>query len=166
MNPYESYLEGRDPFAVIAETPQQLARFVHSPDSKTLDKPPAPGKWSIRQILTHLADCELVFAFRLRQAIAEEHHTVQPFDQDQWAAHYDAYDALTALETFTAVRRWNILFLSALPHPAFEKPVTHPERGTMTLHVVVETMAGHDRNHLKQIIALQAPNHSRAAETI
>jgi uncharacterized damage-inducible protein DinB len=164
MNPYESHLEARDPFAVIAETPQQLARLVHSLDSKTLDTLPAPGKWSIRQILTHLADCELVFAFRLRQAIAEEHHTVQPFDQDQWASHYDAYDALTALETFTAVRRWNILFLSSLPHPAFEKPVTHPERGTMTLQTVVETMAGHDLNHLKQIIGLQASTSPRTAE--
>lgn len=166
MNPYESHLEGRDPLAGIAETPQQLARLVRSLDSKTLDTPPAPGKWSIRQILSHLADCELAFAFRLRQTVAEEHHTMQPFDQERWAAQYDAYDALTALETFTAVRRWNILFLSALPHPAFAKPVTHPERGTMTLQVVVETMAGHDLNHLKQIIALQDLNRSRAAEAI
>jgi hypothetical protein len=83
--------------------------------------------------------------------VAQPHHTVQPFDQDQWAAQYEAYDALTALETFTAVRRWNILFLSSLPPEIFAKPMTHPERGTMTLQVVVETMAGHDRNHVKQI---------------
>ena len=166
MNPYASHLEGRDPFAVIAETPQQLAKLVRSLDSKALDKAPAPGKWSIRQILTHLADCELVFGFRLRQTVAQENHTVQPFDQDQWAAQYDSYDALTALETFTAVRRWNILFLSALPQETFARTMTHPERGTMTLQVVVETMAGHDRNHLKQIVALQGSSSAHASGSI
>jgi uncharacterized damage-inducible protein DinB len=151
MNPYSIHLEGGDPFAVIAETPQRLAQLVNTLDAKALDKPPAPGKWSIRQILSHLADCELVFGFRFRQTVAEPHHTVQPFDQDHWAAQYDAYDALTALETLTALRRWNLLFLSALPQETFAKTMTHPERGTMTLQVVVETMAGHDRNHIKQI---------------
>lgn len=151
MNPYAVHLEGRDPSAVIAETPKQLAQVVSSLDAKALNTPPAPGKWSIRQILTHLADCELVFGFRLRQTVAQPHHTVQPFDQDQWAAQYEAYDALTALETFTTMRRWNILFLSSLPRESFAKQMTHPERGTMTLQVVVETMAGHDRNHVKQI---------------
>ena len=151
MNPYASHLEGRDPFTVIAETPQQLAKLVRSLESNALDTSPAPGKWSIRQILVHLADCELVFAFRLRQTVAETNHTVQPFDQDRWAAQSDAYDTLTALETFTAVRRWNILFLSSLPQETFAKLMTHPERGTMSLQVVVETMGGHDRNHVKQI---------------
>jgi uncharacterized damage-inducible protein DinB len=154
MNPYATHLEGRDPFAVIAETPQQLAELVRSLDSPALDQSPAPGKWSIRQILIHLADTEIAFAFRLRQAVAELHHTVQPFDQDRWAEQSGAYDAPTALETFTALRRWNILFLSSLPRETFAKTMTHPERGTMSLQVVVETMAGHDRNHIKQIDAL------------
>ncbi|HTS65456.1 MAG TPA: DinB family protein [Candidatus Acidoferrales bacterium] len=154
MNPYASHLESRDPFAVIAETPQQLAQMVRAADQAALDRSPAPGKWSVREILTHLADTEVVFAFRLRQSVAEAHHTVQPFDQDRWAAHYESYDAFTALETFTAVRRWNILFLSALPPEVFAKTMTHPERGTMTLQVVVETMGGHDRNHAKQIAGI------------
>ncbi|HJZ97386.1 MAG TPA: DinB family protein [Candidatus Solibacter sp.] len=151
MNPYASHLEGRDPLEVIAETPQQLAQIVRTLDAPALDLSPAPGKWSIRQILIHLADCELVFAFRLRQTLAEALHTIQPFDQDKWAEHSDAYDTLTALETFTAARRWNILFLSSLSQEHFAKNVTHPERGTMTLQTIVETMGGHDRNHVKQI---------------
>jgi uncharacterized damage-inducible protein DinB len=156
MNPYALHLEGRDPFAVIAETPQQLAQLVRTAEAAALDRAPVPGKWSIRQVLIHLADCELVFAFRLRQATAAQHHTIQPFDQDRWAEHYDAYDALTALETFTAARRWNILFLSSLSQDDFAKSVTHPERGTMTLQTIVETMAGHDINHRKQIERVSA----------
>jgi hypothetical protein len=151
MNPYAAHLEGRDPFAVIAETPQELAGIIRSLSPQTLDTAPAPGKWSIRQILAHLADCEVVFGFRFRQTVAEDRPTIHPFDQDRWAANYDGYDALTALETFTALRRWNILFLSALPQEAFARQMTHPERGTMPLRIVVETMAGHDRNHFKQI---------------
>jgi uncharacterized damage-inducible protein DinB len=151
MNPYAVHLEGRDPFAVIAETPQQLAQVVRSSDSQLLERKPAADKWNIRQILIHLADTEIAFAFRLRQAVAESHHNIQPFDQDRWAEHSEAYDALTALETFTALRRWNILFLSSLSHETFAKPVSHPERGRMTLQTVVETMAGHDRNHMGQI---------------
>src|SRR6266545_7076812 len=100
MNPYADHLEGRDPFSIIAETPTHLARLVHSLDSAALDAAPAPGKWSVRQILAHLADCELVFGFRFRQTVAEDNPTLQPFDQDRWAAQYDGYDALTALETF------------------------------------------------------------------
>ena len=141
--------------STVIASKSSRARFSATCESlvpiQALNTPPAPGKWSIRQILTHLADCELVFGFRLRQTVAQPHHTVQPFDQDQWAAQYEAYDALTALETFTTMRRWNILFLSSLPRESFAKQMTHPERGAMTLQVVVETMAGHDRNHVKQI---------------
>ena len=151
MNPYAAFLEGRDPFTVIAETPAALEQLIRGRDAKALDTPPAPGKWSVRQILIHLADTEIAFGFRLRQAMAEPNHTIQPFDQDRWAEHYSAYDAPTALQTFTVLRRWNIQFLNALPPAAFAKAVTHPERGAMTLETIVETMGGHDRNHIRQI---------------
>jgi uncharacterized damage-inducible protein DinB len=154
MNPYASHLEGRDPFAVIAETPGALADLCRPLDASALGASPAPGKWSIREILAHLADCELVFAFRLRQSVAQEHHTMQPFDQDEWAKHYAWYTAQEALATFRTMRQWNIVFLKSLPEAAFDKPVTHPERGTMTLRTIVETMGGHDRNHVKQVLAI------------
>ena len=112
---------------------------------------PAPGKWSVREILCHLADCELVFAYRLRQTLAEPHHVIQPFDQDVWARKYSAYDAQSALAVFTAVRNFNVILIASLPREAFEKAVSHPERGTMTFQTVVETMGGHDLNHLAQI---------------
>jgi pyrroline-5-carboxylate reductase len=93
----------------------------------------------------------LVFALDLRQALAEDHHVVQPMDQDKWAANYDTYGARAALEVFTAVRKWNLALLAVVPPAVMSKPVTHPERGQMTFRVLIETMAGHDLNHLKQI---------------
>ena len=57
-----------------------------------IEESPAPGKWSPHEILCHLADCELVFSFRIRQALAEDHHVIQPFDQEIWARNYAGYD--------------------------------------------------------------------------
>src|SRR5213075_17708 len=92
-----------------------------------LTMPRAPGKWSARDILCHLADCEIVFAYRLRQALAEDHHVIQPFDQDKWAETYAAYDAAAALAVFSSLRKWNLEFIRTVPAKAMAKPVTHPE---------------------------------------
>ena len=116
-----------------------------------MDRAPAPGKWSAREIVCHLADTELAFAFRLRQALAEPHHVIQPFDQEKWAQMYQAYEAGAALAVFSTVRDWNLRLLRAAPPAAFAKPVNHPERGDMTFQVLVETMAGHDVNHIRHI---------------
>jgi uncharacterized damage-inducible protein DinB len=151
MNPYASYLGDRDPLPVIVATPQHLAAQLDRLGPAGVERPRAPGKWSARQILCHLADTELVFAFRLRQALAEDHHVIQPMDQDKWAANYDAFGARAALEVFTAVRKWNLALIEVVPPAVMSKPVTHPERGQMTFRVLIETMAGHDLNHLKQI---------------
>ena len=151
MNPYASFLGARDPRQVIASTPVRLRESLDSLGDERANKPPAPGKWSAREILCHLADCEIVFAFRLRQTLAEPHHVIQPFDQDLWARNYAAYDAPAALAVFTAVRDFNTRLIASLPPEAFSKPVSHPERGAMTFQTVVETMGGHDLNHLAQI---------------
>jgi hypothetical protein len=155
-NPYATYMAGRDPKEVIRATPARLQDLIQSPLPAQLTLSPAPGKWSVRDILSHLADCEVVFAFRLRQALAQDHHVIQPFDQDDWARTYAHYDAHTALTAFSAVRQWNVAFIAGLKAEDFDKPLNHPERGDMTLKVVVETMAGHDLNHLRQVEAILA----------
>ena len=154
MNPYASQLGGRDARQTISETPQQLAELVDKLGPEGLQRASGPGKWTIAEILCHLADTEIAFAFRLRQALAEPHHTIQPFDQDAWARNYRQFDGRAALETFSALRRWNAAFIQAAPEEAYSKSVTHPERGTMTFQTMVETMAGHDINHLRQLQAL------------
>ncbi len=154
LNPYASQLGNRDARDVIAATPARLHQLTENLGAQRVNKAPAPGKWSAREIACHLADCEVVFAFRLRQAIAEEGYVVQPFDQDRWAKSYSAYGVDAALEVFSALRKWNVSFLAAVPKEALAKKFTHPERGDMTVSVLVETMAGHDLNHLKQLEAI------------
>jgi hypothetical protein len=116
------------------------------------------GKWSAAEIISHLADCEVVFAFRLRQTLAEDNPTIQPFDQEKWAARYDRISTAQALEVFNAVRQWNLQLLGHVAPAATERPVTHPERGTMTFQTIIETMAGHDLNHIGQLQRIEGQN--------
>jgi hypothetical protein len=151
MNPYAKYLGDRDARAVIAETGANLAALAERLGAEGLQRSPEPGKWSAAQILCHLADCEVVFAYRLRQALAEEHHVIQPFDQDVWAGPYAACDPAEALAVFAAVRRWNVALFGRLSATEMQRRLTHPERGEMSVQTVLETMAGHDLNHLAQM---------------
>ena len=112
---------------------------------------PVAGKWTARQIVAHLADCELVFAFRLKQTLAEDHPVLQPFNQDRWAARYANCDFASALRLLESARAWNLLLIEGTSAADRQRQVTHPERGTMTFWTIVETMAGHDLNHLGQL---------------
>jgi hypothetical protein len=151
LNPYETFLDGRPVEAILAATEAKLASLLDSIGPEKATIAPAPGKWSPAEIVCHLADCELAFAFRLRQTLAEENHVIQPFDQDRWAAAYPGLSACQALDVFSALRGWNLKLISAALPAAANRPVTHPERGAMTFGAIVETMAGHDLNHLAQL---------------
>jgi uncharacterized damage-inducible protein DinB len=151
LNPYAKFLGDRDPIEVLDSTCVQLTRLADRlPQDQFTLRPPS-GKWSAREIVAHLADCELVFSFRLRQALAEDGPTIQPFDQDHWAARYGNHDMASGLRLFAAAREWNLMLLGDVTPAERERQTTHPERGTMTLWTIVETMAGHDINHLQQI---------------
>jgi hypothetical protein len=150
-NPYAPQLGNQNPREVIADTPRRLAALVEQLGPQGMDRSWAPGKWSARAILCHLADCELAFAFRLRQALAEPHHVIQPFDQDAWSKPYNSLDGKAALDAFSAIRRWNLALLETVGSQDLAKTLTHPERGDMTFQTVLETMGGHDLNHVRQL---------------
>lgn len=151
LNPYAKFLDGRAVETILSSTAGEVERLLGAMGSERVNSAPAPGKWSPAEIVAHLADCELAFGFRLRQTLAEDAPVIQPFDQDKWAATYTGISAAQALEVFKAMRGWNLRLIGlALPEAA-ERPVTHPERGAMTFLTIVETMAGHDLNHLGQL---------------
>jgi len=154
MNPYASHMGDQTPLDVISDTPRRLAQLVDAIGPDRMETPPAPGKWSARDILCHLTDSEMAFGFRFRQTLAEDHHVIQPFDQDLWAKSYSSCDARLALAALSALRAWNVALIRSVKPADLAKPVTHPERGTMTFQTIIETMAGHDRNHIKQIEAI------------
>ena len=151
LNPYALNLGNRDPKTVIGQTASQLSALAKKIGPQGLDRKPSPDKWSPREILCHLADVEAVFAFRLRQTLAQPNHVIQPFDQDAWASQYAGFTAEAALNVFSSMRQWNETLISNAPADAFARKVTHPERGEMTFQTIVETMAGHDLNHIQQL---------------
>lgn len=156
LNPYARFLQQGDPLTIIAATPDRLEKLIGTATREKLELRPSPKKWSMRDILCHLADTETAFAFRLRQTVADTHHVIQPFDQNAFAAAYEERTAREGLDAFSAIRRWNLLFIRSAVPAALPKAVTHPERGAMTFKTILETMAGHDLNHLSQITTLLA----------
>lgn len=160
LNPYAKFLDGRELDVILSATSHEIANKLQmiGPE-KTLESP-SPGKWSPAEIVCHLADCEIAFAFRLRQTLAEDHHVLQPFDQEKWAASYPGMAIKDALAAFTALRVWNLKLIATTLAASASKPVTHPERGSMTFQTIVETMAGHDLNHLAQLTRIAKPPQS------
>lgn len=154
--PYASFLGDKDAVAVMRETPNKLRKIIEQLGQQGVERNPAPGKWSAKQVVSHLADCEMVFGFRLRQTLAMDNPPIQPFDQDKWAEPYNTYSAQHALEVFTAVRGWNLAFLKTLKPEDLSRPATHPERGNLTMQSIMQTIAGHDLNHLKQLEEITA----------
>lgn len=153
LNPYASFLNDLNPRDVISATPHSLIHLADRLGSGGFERSYAPGKWTARMILCHLADTEIAFSFRIRQALAQENHMVQPFDQDAWASPYGnaSFHAQTALQVFSDLRGWNVVLLESLTPDAYRRRLRHPERGEMTLETLLQTMAGHDLNHLGQL---------------
>jgi hypothetical protein len=121
------------------------------------DFAPAPGKWSVRQIVAHLADAELVGAHRFRQVIAEENPTLIAFDQEAWARNldYPRRKPKQSLETFRRIRAENYELLKGLPEQAFDRTGNHSENGAMTLRRLLEGYAGHAESHARQLQELR-----------
>jgi uncharacterized damage-inducible protein DinB len=148
-----SYTEGKEPLRVQQETPRKLEKLIKPLSKAQLTRQPEPGKWSIAQVLAHLADAELVGGWRMRSIIGSNGISLQPFDQDVWAETfaYSRRDPKTSLETFRALRENNLRMLKALPKNLWENYGMHQERGKETLTHIVRMFAGHDLNHLAQM---------------
>jgi hypothetical protein len=162
MNPYLSrilgFLGDRDPLEVWRQTPTKLEAYFRGDSRVALasrlepENSYGPGKWTAREILCHLADTELAMGFRIRQTLTEDNPTVQPFDQEAWAERYSGLTLPLALETFKALRAWNLALVRGLSNDDLERTYYHPEREEWeSLRMLVRFVAGHDLNHLAQL---------------
>ena len=133
--------------------PEVLAMVLTGVFGDEEDYITAPGKWSIRQIIAHLADTETVFAHRMRQIIAEEGPTLVAFDQEAWARNLDyaRRKPKQSLETVRRVRGENYELLKELPEAAYTRTGNHTERGPVTLLQIVEGAANHTESHARQM---------------
>jgi hypothetical protein len=145
--------EGRDPLKVQAATTTRLQRLLKGQPRRLLTRSPAPGKWSVAQIVAHLADAEVVHAYRLRMILSRNGTEIQAFDQDKWAAvvRYDRVGIEDALAVFAALRRTNLALIKRLTPGERQQYGMHQERGKETIDHSARMYAGHDLNHLGQI---------------
>jgi uncharacterized damage-inducible protein DinB len=151
-------VEGQNAMKVQSSTPKKIARLIRGLSPSKLRKRPEPDKWSVAEILAHLADCETVTAWRMRQILGAPGTSIQPFDQDAWAValHYSKRDARKSLAHFTAMREANLALLKSLAPEQWKQFGMHAERGQESIEHILRLNAGHDLNHLAQIERLVA----------
>ena len=152
------YVEGQDAVKVQRATAPKLKKLIQGLTPKQLKWQPAPGKWSIAEIVAHLADAEIVASWRMRSIIGDSGTTIQPFDQDAWvsAFEYRKRDAKQSVEVFRVLRENNLAMLKALPREAWDFYGMHLERGKETIAHIARMFAGHDANHLLQVEGIVA----------
>jgi hypothetical protein len=153
-NPYAADLGSRDPIEALDDTPSRISRTLTGWTDAQFERTYAPGKWSIRKILIHLAQTELALGTRVRFALAEAGYVAQPFSQDAWLPLDASIDARTALEVYTMMRRMNVAMWRGLTAEQLDREFQHPEYGRLSVRWVAEQMAGHDIHHLKQIASI------------
>ncbi len=163
MNPYAKFLGNRDPLAVAVATPAKIGSLIRGLTPRQLAARPAPGKWSIREIIHHLTDTEMVMGCRARWIAFEKHPTLVPYDQEKWAAgRAREHEPLSeTLERFRLLRRSQLRLFRRASATDLRRTGFHPERGVVTLRVQLETLAGHDLNHLAQIQRLAERHKAR-----
>jgi len=149
------YIEGEDPVRILGTTPGRIARLIRGVPKKRLALRAIPDKWSVAEILAHLADTELLYGFRVRRILEANGAPIQGIDQDAWAgfSDYAKQDPALSLEAFRATRERLVRLLRSLPKKRWTLWGMHSERGKETLTRTVEMLAGHDINHLMQIKA-------------
>jgi uncharacterized damage-inducible protein DinB len=142
-----------DAWEILASTAARLRELVAGRSQNDLARQPAPGRWSVREILAHLADCEVVAGWRLRSILAASGTTLQAFDQNRWAKAFKYEETPTAesLDLFEVSRRANVRLLRAVDPVALENFGIHEERGRESVAHLIRLYAGHDLNHLRQI---------------
>jgi DinB superfamily len=147
------YVEGKKPLAVQAATANKLALLIKGVPVSRLRQRPAPDKWSVSEILAHLADAEIVGGFRMRLILGAPGTPIPAFDQDRWVSsgHYDQRNPRQSVEQFRTLREANLALLKSLTPEQWKHHGVHSERGVETIDRIAHMFAGHDLNHLQQI---------------
>ena len=144
---------GENPAKVQAATAKKLEKLIKGVPAAKLKKRPAPEKWSVQEIIAHLADAEIVGSWRIRSILGAPGTPIQAFDQDAWAVagNYAKREPRKSIEQFRAVRDANLALYKSLSPAQWKHFGMHAERGEESLTRILHIMAGHDVNHVSQI---------------
>jgi len=140
------------------KSPKQVAAAVSGLPEKVLRYKPAPDKWCIQEVLGHLADVEIVYAYRLRQMLADKKPVIAPIDQDEWAKSLGYLETPPAelIALYGLNRHANLRLLQRLKPADLGKSAYHPEtKKDLTVEQLIERIATHGASHLEQIERLK-----------
>lgn len=143
----------RDPLVVMRELlPWLTERLRGVPDAR-VRQPEVPGKWSVLEVIQHLADSDLVAGFRIRMMLTEDRPPLQGYDQDRWAREFRYRDVSLdqALGQLRGLRTANLQLWGALSPSQLERVGLHSERGPESVGFLLRLMGAHDLVHRRQI---------------
>jgi hypothetical protein len=156
QTPYTADLGGREPIAAMRDSVDRIRSLTVGWTPAQFERAYAPGKWSARQILVHLAQTELALGTRARMALTIPGYQAQSFDQDEWAPLDAALGGREAVEAFAAIAVMNRTAFGALTPAARATTLSHPEYGALTVDWIIHQMAGHQIHHLQQLETIAA----------
>ena len=151
-------LGDRDPIAVQSELAVAVERAVDGLSDAQLRQPEKPGKWSVIEVVQHLADTEIVYGYRIRMILAVDTPNIEGYDQDAWAQRlrYAETSLPDALAQIRILRGRGLHLLRGLRPEEWERSGMHSERGRETIRHITKLLAAHDLVHLRQIARIKS----------
>ena|SRR6266487_856999 len=157
QTPYSKDLGDRDPISAIRDSADRYRRLLSAWTPAQFEGTYAPGKWTARQILIHLAQTEMALGNRARMALATPNYAAQSFNQDDWLAKEQRISATEALDALLALMTMNRAFFEALSPADLATTLSHPEYGALTVDWILSQLAGHQIHHLQQLERIAQP---------
>jgi hypothetical protein len=141
----------------IEKFPSVITNATHGLSDQQLDISPGEGKWTIRQIIHHIADANLNAYMRMKLIATEEKPILKPFNQDQWAVLADGKNGsiTSSLQLIQALHERWVQFMQALPKTAWNREGVHLERGIETLEENLIKYSEHGEKHIQQITSIR-----------
>jgi hypothetical protein len=143
----------RDPLVVMRELLPWLKDRLRRVGEARLRQLEAPGKWSVIEVIQHLADSDLVAGYRIRMMLSEDRPPLQGYDQDRWAREFRYRDVSLdqALGQLRGLRTANLHLWGGLNPSQLERVGLHSERGAESVGFLLRLMGAHDLVHRRQI---------------
>jgi len=156
QTPYSKDLGDREPLAAIRDSADRCQMLMAKWTPEQFERTYAPGKWTARKILIHLAQSELAFGTRARMALSTPNYAAQAFNQDEWMAKEQQLAGKEALDALLALMTMNRTFFDGLSPADLATTLSHPEYGTLTVDWILHQLAGHQLHHLAQLEQIAA----------
>jgi hypothetical protein len=136
-----------------ARGPQRLREALRNVPKEAMKWRPAPGKWSVHEVVCHCADSETNAAARIRFLLTESNPTIVGYDQDRWAQELNYHDHPmdVALATVDAVRANTVPILRSLSEDSWKREGTHTESGRYSAETWLDVYSEHLEKHSRQI---------------